>query len=484
MTRNEEVELKLELEPADVERFHALPAVGKPTRRAMLQVTTYFDTPSGELRKAGYSLRLRRKGRRCVQTVKHRGADSGGFSARAEWEKKIEGPNLDFSALDGTPLAKILGKKKIRARLVPVSETRVRRTLWNLKAGASAIELILDEGEVASGPRQEPICEIELELKRGSREALFDIARTIGREVRLRMGVMSKSERGYMLAEPGRRRIRKAEHVELTPEMSVAEAFAAIVQSCLRHFRLNEPLVLERKAEGLHQARVGIRRLRSAISLFKPALADPAVDPLREELRWFAGVLGNARNLDVVLSTRRSAEFGPPLSAAERRRLKAERKQAYVEVVDALQSTRLTALLLEIVAWAETGAWRQSELAQRPIIGFSDERLGRQWRKVRKAGKDIAALEPEARHDLRIDAKKLRYAAEFFSSLASRGKRRQQKAFLAALKELQEGLGELNDIETAKLVAPTLAAQADPAELLRISQRAFDRLADIGPYWR
>lgn len=483
MIRSEEVELKLELQAGDVAPFRALPLLGDGARPGKLQVSTYYDTPDGELRKAGYSLRLRRKGERLVQTVKRRG-DSGGFSARAEWEQDVEGPALDFTALRVTPVHALLGKRKLKDRLVPVSETRVTRTEWLLEQGAGAVELILDEGEVEGGGRREAICEIELELKRGQRRYLFDLAREIGAEVPLRMGVATKSDRGFQLLDDVKPRVRKADPVALTAAMSVADALAAIVQSCLRHFRLNEALAgTQRNAGALHQARVAIRRLRSAFSLFGPAIAGDEADRLKSELRWLAALLGTARNLDVLLAAGRGSGDGA-LAAAERVRLRAEREAAYDAVAAALASKRVPALILDVVAWAESGDWRAGPLADRPIAGFAEERLDKRWRRVRKSGRDIAALTPEERHRLRIDSKKLRYATEFFAGLAAKGARRRRKAFTAALRDLQEQLGALNDIETARELAPAFAPAEDPAALLEAAQRDHDRLRGTGPYWR
>jgi inorganic triphosphatase YgiF len=315
---SQEVELKLELDPADVERFRGLALLGGKSKRPLLQISTYYDTPEGDLRKAGFSLRLRRKGRRCVQTLKRKG-ESGGFSARAEWEQRIAGPDLDFAALEGTPAGKMLSKKKVRSRLEPVSETRVKRTVWQIRRPRSAIELILDEGEVASGGKGEPICEIELELKRGTRAMLFELAAEIAAEVPLRMGAMSKSERGFALVEGTSARVRKAEPVVLSAEMNVAESFAAIVQSCLRHFRLNEALVAHgRDGKALHQMRVAMRRLRSALALFKPAFAGEEQERLAAELRWFTVELGRARDLDVILGNRRGGNGGESPEAGRR----------------------------------------------------------------------------------------------------------------------------------------------------------------------
>ena len=487
MIESQEVELKLELPPGEIEAFRHVPALGDPARRPVDQITTYFDTDRGELRKAGYSLRLRTKGRSCHQTVKQRGADSGGFSSRAEWEKKVETPQLDFEALKATPVGKLLTRRDMKKRLSPVSETRVRRTTWLISLGPSEIELILDEGRVVSDGREAPISEVELELKRGARADLFALAQTLGEGLTLRMGVMSKSERGFRLLEDRRARAHKAEKIRLDPGMTIGEAFAVIVQSCLRHFRLNEPLVAsDMNAAALHQARVAMRRLRSALTLFRPVLADPDFARLRSELRRFTDQLGDARNLDVILATR-PGQSGRP-DPALRRQLRAQRKHAYRRVQRALAERRLPSLILDLVAWSEVGDWRGQEPARQAIGSFAQARLDRAWKRVGKQGRALGSLTAEDRHRLRIEMKKLRYAAEFFESLAHRKRRRQQKLFTAHLRDLQELLGDLNDIETRLRLAPQLfekgAPEAETAGLIARAERAFEAMREAGPYWR
>lgn len=489
MIESQEVELKLELPPGEVEAFRHAAVLGDPARRPVDQLTTYFDTDKGELRKAGYSLRLRRKGKSCHQTVKQRGADSGGFSSRAEWETKVETPQLDFEALKATPVGKLLTRKDMRKRLSQVSETQVRRTTWVIALGASEIELILDEGRVVSDGREAPISEIELELKRGARADLFALAQMLGEGLTLRMGVMSKSERGFRLLEDRSARAHKAEKVRLEPGMTIAEAFAIIVQSCLRHFRLNEPLIAnDMNASALHQARVAMRRLRSALTLFRPVLVDADFPRLRSELRWFTDQLGDARNLDVILATRPTEGVQP--DPALRRQLRRQRKEAYQRVQRALAERRLPALILDLVAWSEAGDWRSEEPARQPIGDFAEARLDRAWKRVRRQGKGLGALSVEDRHRLRIEMKKLRYATEFFASLAPRKARSRQKLFMGHLRELQELLGDLNDIETRRQLAPELfedgdgAQEAQVAGLIARAEQSYDAMRELGPYWR
>lgn len=485
---SQEVELKLELPPGEVEAFRGSPLLGDPKRRPVEQLTTYFDTPGGELRKAGYSLRVRRKGRSFIQTVKHRGSESGGFSSRAEWEKKLDGPELDFAALKATPVGKLLSKRDMQRRLAAVSETKVRRTTWLVARDSAVVELILDEGAVKAAGREVALCEVELELKRGPKAQLFAMARELGSGVTLRMGVVSKSERGFRLLEDRTRRVQKAEKLRLRESMTNADAFAAIVQSCLRHFRLNEPLIAaDMNALALHQARVSLRRLRSALTLFRPVVGDDRLEPLRGELRGFTDKLGDARNLDVLLAVKPADGTEP--DPAVRKRLRRSRKEAYLKVQAALADPRLPRLILDLVAWSETGAWRESALALEPVRRFAGERLERSWKRVRRDGKQIRLLGAEDRHLLRIRIKRLRYAAEFFAGLAPKARRARQKAFVRAAQELQELLGLLNDLETRRQLAPQLLPDASEYErevdrLLDGSERAFAALRDIGPYWR
>jgi inorganic triphosphatase YgiF len=302
------------------------------------------------------------------------------------------------------------------------------------------------------------------------------------------MGVISKSERGFRLLAGLSRRVQKAEKIRLRDTMSNGEAFAAIVQSCLRHFRLNEPLIArDMNALALHQARVAMRRLRSALTLFRPAVSDGELSSLRNQLRWFTDKLGEARNLDVLLAAKPIDGADP--EPAIRKRLRRSRKEAYLKVQAALAEPRLAELILALVAWSESGGWREGETAREPVRRFAGEQLERSWKRVRKRAKHLRFLTPDDRHGLRIQIKRLRYAAEFFVGLAPKSRRPHQKRFVAAARDLQELLGHLNDLETRRQLAPQLLPderefEAEVARLLGESERAFESLREIGPYWR
>jgi triphosphatase len=202
--------------------------------------------------------------------------------------------------------------------------------------------------------------------------------------------------------------------------------------------------------------------LRAAVSVFKAALkdvvADAQRDAIRDGLRWIATALGEARDLDVfiadVLEPVRDAHADEPGLAALARSLSKRREQAYDRALAAVASRRFRTLVIDTAAWIETGPWTMAGDAStqaEPIEAFACRELARRRRTVRKRGKDLAGLAPRARHAVRIAAKKLRYATEFFAPLfEGRTAEERRDAFLSALERLQEHLGELNDLTVGR----------------------------------
>jgi CHAD domain-containing protein len=135
------------------------------------------------------------------------------------------------------------------------------------------------------------------------------------------------------------------------------------------------------------------------------------------------------------------------------RELAERRDAALTRAQDAVKSSRFRALTLDTAAWLQAGLLTNPmddlvrDRADLPIGVFAVEQLTRPWRKVRKKGKALAQLDERSRHRLRIQAKKLRYAVEFFASPFARKRAvKRRKQFLNALGRLQNGLGDLNDI--------------------------------------
>ncbi|AWN47527.1 inorganic triphosphatase [Methylobacterium terrae] len=512
MSEPRETELKLDVEASDLARLREHPLLAGDWTETEL-TSVYYDTPDGRLREAGYTLRVRQDGDRHIQTVKARGPAAAGLFDRPEWEGAVAGPAPEPAFFAGTPVAEILEGAKDLAPLYTSTVTRSTRRLGDTGPAGSRIEVALDRGRVW-GPddRVSPISELELELTGGAPAALFDLARALGADVPLRLGVLSKFERGDALVAGRLGRAVKAEPVALDPEMSAAEAFQAVAFACLRQMRLNETVLLARRdVEALHQLRVSLRRLRSAFSLFGAVIEDRRMPAIKAELKRLSEPFGQARNLDVYLGKtlprereRRPDETG--LLILERH-LETERETAHARVRGVLESREWRDHLLDLVAWIEAGPWLGPDnpnAARRdgPARAFATEELERRRRQVKKRGRHLAALDPEARHQVRIAAKKLRYGAEFFAALYD-GKKatKRHKVFVEALADLQDHLGDLNDIATAHTLALDLArgapegavfaaglatadTEARTGHLLAEADKAHGALIDVRPFWR
>ena len=480
-----EVELKLDLTGAAADALEVAGILPDAPKVRQMQAV-YHDTPEQDLAQAGVSLRIRAAGDERIQTVKADGAGNTGLFARSEWERPVDGdtPLLD----DSTPVKALLGDRI--HTITPQFEVHVERRAWIVAADDAEIEILLDRGEVLRGDRRDPICELELELKDGTPTALFALARKIDDIVPVRLGVLTKAERGYRLSAPVRS-VFKAEPVALNTELTAAEAFRHVVQACVRQFRLNEAVLLTDPApEALHQARVALRRLRSAFSIFKPLFsADPGADQLRGELRWLAGELGHARDLDVLLARASAGALHDLIQKA--------REEAYAHVDSALCSGRVRRLMLDLTQWLTDGPWLLAADAQdrrnEPAREFAAAALERFRRTVKKQGRNLGKLDDEARHELRKSAKKLRYASEFFSVLFE-ARRRRYQSFIATLEELQDQLGALNDLATAPEVISRLGIGDDPGAdallgtgkrkaLISAAAEAHDALVDAKRFW-
>lgn len=472
-----EIELKLDLSEDAASRLAQWE--GLPEREDVAHLrATYFDTPDAQLARKGLSLRIRQSGRRKVQTVKGDGSAAGGLFARQEWERPVRShmPVLDAQ----TPVQEALGDAV--DQIEPLFETDVERTRWLIREGEAQVEVALDRGAVRAGAREAALCEVELELVAGAPAALFAIARRIDGEVPVRPAVLSKAERGYLLRGEMAEAV-KAEPVALDPAMSIRAAFLTIAGACLRHYRRNEALLLVHYEErALHQARVAVRRLRSALTLFKPVLLEADVARFQQELRWLAGMLGEARDLD-VLHGRLADDAQAAVGQA--------RAQSHARVREWLESARVRGLLLDIAEWLALGAGCGGA-ADEPAADFAAGRLQKLHKRVAKGGDDLAQLPPDRRHKVRKDAKKLRYGSEFFAGLYGAKKpRKAHGAYVGALEKLQDKLGDLNDLATA----PSLFARYHLAEdtplglksekqLLRKAEKAHDALAQAPRFWR
>lgn len=455
-----EVELKLLIDPADIAKLRRHPLLetqcpaGPMTRKLL---STYFDTDDLALKNNGVALRMRRDGRKWIQTVKAGGSVQLGLHQRPEWEAPVAGNAPDFTKIADPGLIRLFAAEKLRQRLRPAFVTEFSRTIWLLEtASGDQIEMALDQGEIRADQAKSPISEVELELKAGNPAALFELALALQETVPLCTENASKAERGYLLCAPQINSFAaKATPSGVTREMSVDAAFRAIAWNCIGQLQDNQVRLQQNyDPEYVHQMRVAVRRLRSALGLFAAAAPGMKNTALIEELRWLSGQLGAARDWDVFL-----AEILPPVVVALprdegldwlRHRTASLQEEAREQARAATASQRFHKLLLMLGGWLWREPWRETateDKLDQPVPDYAKSMLSKRHRQLRRHGHSLASLTFEQRHALRIAAKKLRYAAEFLSDLYPQ---KRTKRYLEALADLQDEFGVLNDLAVAR----------------------------------
>jgi triphosphatase len=472
-----EVELKLAapraaLRQAMHARWLTKAAIDKPNRQRLTSI--YFDTPDFALRDQGVSLRVRKTDSAKLQTIKATGSDIVG---RGEWENEIEDDRPKLSLTRNTALAPLLNNQ-IKRELRPAFETDVERVAVPVRIGKSDIEIAFDQGRVNTPDDHDGISEIEIELKKGRRSDMALLARRLARAFPVSYAARSKAERGYALLERTQHAAVLARPLQVTPTMTTADGFGVIAFECLRQVAANEAAVRRSDPEGVHQMRVGLRRLRAALSLFKDMLEGRETEAIKKDLKWLTEQLSPARDYDVLVSEGIAPVLEQHPDQQELRLLESDfeaaRHKGHAVARSAVESPRYRRILLDTVLWVLDGEWRKNRdalvtaLRERPVTAFVRDELKRRSRKIAKKVRRLDELSARRRHKLRIAVKKMRYACNFFEApIAREAGAKAARKFDRTLKELQSGLGKLNDIAVHARLASDFARPG------KATQKAF-----------
>jgi CHAD domain-containing protein len=278
------------------------------------------------------------------------------------------------------------------------------------------------------------------------------------------------------LVRPGRApRWSKAAPVTFKAKSSLDEAIAAVVKSCRAHWQANLPAALDgRDPEGVHQVRVGLRRFRSALSLFRKFVPENQRDWLNTEAKWLADQLGPLRDLDVFLADLegRAETDGDQNMTALAGAVRKAHAKARAAAVSALRGARLRRFTTRVETWLDGRGWYADNAEIPDISTFARDVLNKRMRKIREVAARADELTVPERHELRIAVKKLRYGLEFLSG-ALPEKRAQRTG--GVLKRLQDSLGHLNDLDVAERTIALAMAAAMPGER-RLIKAAGDAL--------
>ncbi|VWC55090.1 CHAD domain-containing protein [Burkholderia lata] len=373
---------------------------------------------------------------------------------------------IDGTAPDTTGRPEEAGTRPEASALRLVSERR--RGRWADDSGV-VVEMTLDDVTLHRGS-EPPRRYVELRLaapdwetlpaRTAALHALFAAARELSGAWPAFVQLTSVIDR-ICAAEPAADGPVKAKLVDLTGVRTQRAALFALSGDITAQWLGNEGGVLEHDdPEFVHQMRVALRRLRTLMRFF-PLFADRQWrDTLGVDLRWLAALLGTVRDWDVF-----ATESLPALIAADggdgewNGTLDAARAQctaARVELRQALHSARYARLTLGWLEWLSTLALPPAEDGDAPSLRRHATKRVRRLFGHLYASPSLTSLDTAARHQVRIDAKRLRYALEFFASLASR---RTRTETVKTLTRVQSVLGEANDTMVAlhhleKLAAP------------------------------
>jgi len=505
----QEIELKFQVplaQRAAVER-----AVTTASARQTRLQARYVDTPDRRLAQARAALRLRREGEHWVQTLK---AEGDSPMQRLEHEVVLP-PGGGQAVLDvrrhaGTPAAAALARalglapdeaaRRVAAGdslgLVETFETDILRTHRTLRVAGGQVELAWDVGHIRAGGRSLPLCELEMELCAGSPDALVALAQRWVQRHGLWLDVRSKAERGDLLARgawaspPTTARPPRGDD-----GMTPGEALRAMVRSALSQVLANAGVLADETlarrldpaqlAEHLHQWRVGLRRLRSALRVFgHPGGADGRPDTAvpgtwEPALQACFAQLGAQRDADAL-----AAGVLPALRAAGAPWVDLPGAAATAATpADVVRSKALNSLMLAALGWAHPQAAPPAATpARRKLLRhWAAGQLAPLRQQLARGARAASRLDDAGRHRLRKRLKRLRYGLEFAAAwLPAKGHDAQLKALRRAL----DALGLANDLATARQAFSAalpdepralwalgwLAAEA-PAQARRCTQR-------------
>jgi triphosphatase len=459
-----ETELKLRITPEQLAKLkrHALlkaHSVTRPVTRRLYNI--YYDTPKLDLHKSEMALRLRHAGRQWLQTLKGGGSVKAGLHQRNEWEVPVSGAALDFSAPQAAEWDEHL-PQSLRKKLQPVFVTDFSRTSRMLLWQGAQIELCLDQGEVSTEQHSTPICELELELKSGDPQQLFELALAILEIVPFELEVVSKAEQGYRLLSGYTEHPVKGVSPALARTDTLADVLKTLIWSCLQHFQNNlRGAMGSDDDEYLHQMRVALRRLRVVLRMAEKVSADEQLAGLSKDISALCVALGHIREWDVFIAqtvqpmcARMAGHAGLQalLATCER-----QRAACYAALRGEAQARELQRLMLRFAIWMNGPYWQQQAETVQQAQDFATRRLHKLAKRFAQSGQQLNTVDAARLHALRILAKKLRYSAEFFAALYDKQK---AKPFLAALSEVQEVLGQINDVAVAHRLLDELAADA------------------------
>jgi CHAD domain-containing protein len=291
-------------------------------------------------------------------------------------------------------------------------------------------------------------------------------------------------------------RQRRQPTPRLDAMMACNAAFRVVARRCLADLTANQEATCKGDRTALHQMRIALTRLRTAILFFSPMVADSQRTQVRAELKWLNAHLGAVRDLDVAVERLGAVDKRQPRAAAQHRSWNKQQSNSHRLLARALRSVRYRRLVEDTSDWVENGPWcikrgkQPTRERTSPIAAYGAGKLNLWRQKLLKRSRKLLEMDAEKRHRLRLLNKKLSYSVEAFEDLFSDKRFAGQKTSLKYLRKAQRALGQLNDDARGHLLATTLQRDGADAHsqflspkrekrLLRSAAAAYRKLADL-----
>ena len=345
-----ETEIKLRISPASLATLPENPilaarCVGPWQTRELLN--RYYDTADFALANSQVALRIRRDGEHLIQTLKSKGASVAGLSERNEFDWPLKSNRLVLSHLDDScwpESLRALDKKQLKTAFSTDFKRQFAEIRWLRDGVETVVEVALDQGLVIADEKQEDICEVELELRAGDPAALLELALELAADVALMPCDISKAERGYRLFDANSYNVT-AEPAELTAEMPLDDAFAAIAWQLLGNSqRLAEQYRFNGHWKLLEQWLQQLVSLRALLTSLGQAMPRPTSSALRAQL----DDLINDWRVKVIAGTDDQAV----------------REAAPLAFTNELKQKRWGVFSLHMALWLQTKEWQQKRTAR------------------------------------------------------------------------------------------------------------------------
>jgi CHAD domain-containing protein len=413
--------------------------------------TIWSDSPDGALSAEGLILEAPRRGKRLLRRLLP--------LPDAAWHPaQPAGIDGVYEANEGPPLAE-------DAPLVAVAAFTGRRQSFGLDLPEGTAGVVLLTGRLRSVAAEREVARVCLT---GPLPAVIAAAHGIAAELPLAPPLVTLAEEARAMAGGTPPRPHRLGPPDTGAATTTEDAFLRAVGHLLEVLHQQAARIRHGGGpEAVHQSRVALRRLRSVLRVFRDATDGPELRSLDARLREVVAVLGPARDWDVFLAGT-GREVGTAFAedarvAALLRAAEAKRSAAYDAALAMVGAPGWRALLIDALAVLLARPWRDTDQAEQraaqemPARAFGRMVLDRRWSRLRRAGAEFATLSAEQLHELRLDGKRLRYAAEVFAPLFDD---RRARRFLRRLGRLQDGLGIANDAAVARGLARALSAGA------------------------